>query len=78
MLPITSTSSPSTAAAFAANAWWRAEPRPASLNRMTDSTAEQPSRPAAISGLTTMIIRIAPITAMHGGSTFHAIVFSDV
>lgn len=78
MLPITSTSSPSTAAAFAANRWWRAEPSLASLNSTIASTPEHDSRPSAISGLTTMIIRIAPITAMHGGSTFHAIVFSDV
>ena len=40
--------------------------------------AEASIRPPAISGFTAMIITIAPITAMHGGNTFHAMVFSAV
>ena len=78
MLPITSTSSPSTDAAFDAKLWCRAEPRLASRYRMSERIADASIRPPAISGLTVTIITIAPSTAMHGGRTFHAITFSEV
>ena len=45
---------------------------------MSARIADASIRPPAISGLTATIITIAPITAMHGGNTFHAIVFSAV
>jgi hypothetical protein len=48
------------------------------LYSTTDRIAEHSIRPPAISGLTAMIMTIAPSTAMHGGSTFHAVVFSAV
>ncbi len=72
-----STSSPSTDAARAANAWCRPVPFFASTNTAKARVAEIATSTALIGTLTVATIAMAPITVRHGGSAVHETVFSS-
>ena len=78
MLPTTSVSSPSTAAARFANSWCSGLPAAALWNIVMITSAATTTRPAAIGRLTVPTKAMAQTVAMHGGSTFHTSMFSTV
>src|SRR5262245_32581099 len=78
MLPTTSASSPSTAAACEANSWCSCLPAAALRNIMTMTSAATTIRQAAISQLTVATSAIDQTVAMQGGRTFHTSMFSTV
>ena len=78
MLPITSTSSPSTAAALEAKLRCSGVPRRARWNTSAPSAAATPTSAPAMVGFTEPMKMIEQTTATHGGSTFQEPVFSVV
>src|SRR5215471_3896272 len=78
MLPTTSVSSPSTAAACEANSWCSCLPSAALRNIMTMTSAATTTTQAAISQLTVATSATDQTGAMKGGKTFHTSMFSTV
>ena len=78
MLPITSTISPSTAAALSAKSWCSGLPAAARRNIAITMPPAMTISPAAIVTLTVPIRQIAAIVATQGGSTFQMNMFSTV
>ena len=78
MLLMTSTISPSTAAALSAKSSCSGLPAAAKWNIATTMVPAITIRPPAIGRLTVPIRVIAAIVAMHGGNTFQTNMFSTV
>src|SRR5262245_64815003 len=78
MLPTTSVSSPSTAAARLANSWCSGLPAAAHMNMAAMTRAATTTRLAAMAQLTVPTRAIDQIVAMQGGSTFHTSRFCTV
>ena len=78
ILPITSTISPSTAAARSADSWWSGRPAAARRIIVSTTTTATKSSTADIGKLTVTTNMIAAKVATHGGSTFHTNMFSSV
>src|SRR5262245_39704289 len=78
MLPTTSVSSPSTAAARLANSWCSGLPADAMRNITTMTATATSTRLHAIGTLTVATKTIDQAVAMQGGRTFHTIMFSTV
>jgi hypothetical protein len=77
-LPITSTISPSTAAALSAKSWCSGRPAAAKRNMATTTIAATTISISAMGPLTVSTKAIAPTVAVHGGSTFQTNMFSTV
>ena len=78
MLLMTSTISPSTAAALSAKSSCSGLPAAAMLNIATTMTPATTISPPAIGRLTVPISAIAAMVAMQGGNTFQTNMFSTV